>query len=320
MKLYNFLDYENISVYGDIHGAFKTLFFDLLDKKRISRFLKTINKKKTNTKSIFVVAGDCTFGFNKLEYYNTLFKKYNEIFHDLNIHVLFIRGNHDDPSYFAEEKINFSNIKTIPDYSVIQTAKHNTLCVGGGISIDRSWRKEQETLLNRYKTDKTKKIYWENEQIIFDKDKLQELIDNNIMIDSIITHSSPSFAFPKKKEFIDDWIKIDNELKQDIKIERETLTKIYDFLNEHKMPPYIWMHGHFHKSNCACITPKNSDKQVKIISLDDNFTKFSLNDPFFQQEKNSIESCATNTIKINIDDFQPFFYDIIDIGQNNGRQ
>lgn len=47
----------------------------------------------------------------------------NEFLSKTDTTLIFVRGNNDDPSFYNEKKIDFSHIKTIPDYSVIITKK-----------------------------------------------------------------------------------------------------------------------------------------------------------------------------------------------------
>ena len=154
---------KSIFVCGDIHSEFDTFFNKIKRGLKIKK-LKDVkedvhplveeerNAKSTESypfgfgydspfskcreygcenysDSLIVVCGDCGFGFNKAQYYFDLLGKANELFATTNTHLLFVRGNHDDPSYFDGETINLSNIKAIPDYSIVITSKYNTLCV-----------------------------------------------------------------------------------------------------------------------------------------------------------------------------------------------
>ena len=162
---------------------------------------RNYNRNGLYNNSVIIVAGDCGFGFSKLEYYNDILTKANELFFNTNTHIIFVRGNHDDPKYFNEELINFSNIKTVQDYSVIKTMFLTTLCIGGAVSVDRLWRKQQEIRLNRYSKSKRHRLYWEGEECFLNENIIQELDDNNIKIDSVVTHTCPSFCLPIFKAF-----------------------------------------------------------------------------------------------------------------------
>lgn len=328
MKVYDYNNY-NLFVIGDIHGEFKRFFNKI--KSGTSKDNEIVeednplvkdefNEKKIKVKlmkgaintiyenSIIVVSGDCGIGFNKEKYYYDLFVKYNEIFSKTNTIILFIRGNHDDPSYFNGEKINFSNIKAIPDYSVLITNNNITLCIGGAISIDRVWRKQQEAIINKYKKDYKRKLYWEDEKCVYDKDLIDEIINNNIKIDSIISHSSPKFAFPSDKPNSINWFKLDSSLKNDIEDERDTLSKIYNHLSNSNLNIKFWCHGHFHEYN---VDYKNiNNKKIAIISLSDDYNVISPNETL------SFLELKEKSPKLNTS-FKPIFFDMHDISASS---
>lgn len=282
MNLYSHLDINKFIVVGDIHGEFKQFFHkirinsidkveeiekeSLLDSKTMEEFepylenvpssisrkffdygydLRQYGRYSINN-CLIIVSGDCGFGFEKEEYYHQIFNKYIKLLEKNNIYVYFIRGNHDNPSYFEEQKINYERIKTIPDYSVIQIENKNILCVGGGISIDRSWRKQEEFRINKYKKNNKKVLYWENEAPLYCQEKLEEIIQNNININTIISHTSPYFVFPTQKDGLKEWARVDNKLYNDVEKERYTLNNVLDFLLGNKQKIENWYYGHFH--------------------------------------------------------------------------
>lgn len=234
VKLYELNNYKKLIAVGDIHGDFKT-------------FANKIYSKSLNN-TLFIVCGDCGFGFNKFEYYNIELTKLSKKLITKNNGIIFIRGNHDDPSYFENELINFDNIKTIPDYSVIHTCDKYILCVGGAISIDRKWRLQQEIILNIHNPNKAthKKIYWDNEQVVYDEDKLNEIAEAKLPISIVCTHSAPSFCPPKDKNDIEAWLIQDNELEKDLEIERGNLDKLFEFCKKN-FNINKWAYAHFHK-------------------------------------------------------------------------
>lgn len=195
--------------------------------------------------SIVFVAGDCGFGFNKEKYYLDILERYNKILGYNNAVVIFVRGNHDDPSYFDGERINFSNIKAVPDYSIIEIKDKTILCVGGAISTDRTWRSEQEKRINRFSSSKVKRLYWDGEAPVFDGDKLNEVVNNTEKIDYIISHTAPSFASPVEHSGIQEWSEKDPNLKKDVSNERLVMDKIFEFLRDNNRKPSYWAYGHF---------------------------------------------------------------------------
>lgn len=313
MNIYSHTDIKNLFIVGDIHGEFKQLFHKIkthsiskTDKDEQERYVDvdTLEKLESYLEDmpsyisgefynysygigvylgklqdcIIIVAGDCGFGFNKEEYYHQIFKKYHETLEKNNIHIYFVRGNHDDPSYFNEKKIDYEFIKTIPDYSIISVNDSNILCVGGGLSIDRIWRKQQEVRINKYKKTIQKKLYWENEMPFFSKEKMDEINESGVKINIVVSHSSPHFVFPHKKDSLSYWAKLDKDIYIDSENERNVLTSVYEFLITNKHPLKSWYYGHFH---CHNVSEKH---KIKFYALNElGFAKVDLNN---EEEEN----------------------------------
>ncbi len=230
IKTYSYPEARSIVVCGDIHGEFNTLIYKLC-----------IQYGMTDT--LLIVAGDCGFGFEKPEYYENVFHHNSARFTKANNWIAMVRGNHDDPAYFNEERISHQRFRTIPDYSIVQVCGHNILCVGGAVSIDRSIRKEHDS---RNQSSDTAS-YWSDEMPIFDGPKLTE-IDRQFKIDSVITHTAPSFCEPLSKAGLSGWAERDAELLTDCEKERETMDRLFEHLKAAGHPLSHWYYGHFHQS------------------------------------------------------------------------
>lgn len=222
---------------------------DMMPKNMYSDFTIKAKDLSHYSDAIFISAGNNQIGFNSDSYYEKVFGKMNEILAKNNTTLLFIRGNNDDPSFFREEKINFSNVKTIPDYSVIKTKYGNILCVGGGLSVDRVWRKKQQDRLSSISSNKKKALYWKDEMPIFDEDKMNELSESRIKISGVVSHVAPTFAFPDIADSLDDWCSKDADLAHDIENERLVMDKIYDALRSMRNRPSFWFYGHYKVDN-----------------------------------------------------------------------
>lgn len=254
IKTYNFSG-KRVYVVGDIHGHFAILSNKVKELKI--------------TDSVIIFAGDIGLGFEKYEHYNQIFPKINKVMKERNVTLLFVRGNHDSFSYFENELINYSNIKSIPDYSVVNmhqdwdydmkdSPKFSILCVGGGVSIDRLHRLNAEEAsamqyqyyhLNATKEEidmHRKKLYWSNELPFFNIDKLDEITKKGYNIEYVVTHSSPDFCYPFNKNGIKYWFKIDENLEDDVNYERKVMTNIYNYLIKNKHILKGWAYGHFH--------------------------------------------------------------------------
>ncbi|MEE0236908.1 MAG: metallophosphoesterase [Bacteroidales bacterium] len=124
MKIFEYNEAKQVVVCGDIYGAFETIVFKVCVQYGM-------------TDTLIIVAGDCGFGFERPNHYINLYNGLADRLKKANNWIVFVRGNHDDPSYFQEEKICYERFRCVPDYSVIQACGLDILCVGGGVSIDR---------------------------------------------------------------------------------------------------------------------------------------------------------------------------------------
>ena len=233
-KLMNYtVELNNIYIFGDLHGRFGDVIFNI--------------KKYDIKDSILIYCGDIGIGFHKKEYYDNIFKKINKLCRERNIYIFFIRGNHDDPSYFNSGLYKTGRVITVHDWSVIKTINHNILCVGGAISIDRTYRKMRMNgdmiLKNRYNSSDIRKEYWGDEAPYIDKDILYNLKN----IDIVCTHTCPNFCYPHTKEGIIKYLISDPLLEQDIDNERNIMTNIYNTLKENNNPLKYWIYGHYHQ-------------------------------------------------------------------------
>lgn len=306
MTIYDYKDYELFCI-GDIHGEFKRLFnvIKMYSPKQMNG--KKVRNEEKGRKIVFIVCGDCGLGFNKHAYYDELFSKFNRELEALDFVLLFVRGNHDDKSYYDGEKINYSRIKAIPDYSVVITSSLTTLCIGGAISFDRTWRIQQEAIINRYKPkDSKKKIFWEDERIVYDEDKLNEIMHNGLKIDSVITHALPSEFTYQSLEKGNKWFLVDPKLKDDFESEKTEITKIIQFLLSNNCDITIWVNGHIHRDVAKVVDLKEGMKTY-WKSLSDNINGFNMS-----RAKNEImsirrESLKKDDEKTDKESFNPFF-------------
>ncbi len=230
--------YTSFCVCGDIHGEFKTLAYHLSQQKIEN--------------AVIVVAGDCGIGFEKENYYLRIYDKVSRTLKERNNFLLLIRGNHDNPEYFSDGKIDFPLMKTLPDYSILRFSEKHVLCIGGAISIDRKYR-QGKMWLDKMKGRTIRPLYWENESVIFSETTLDEISKNGIKIDCVISHTFPSFCSPVSKSSIECWLSEDPELDSDLILERAIMDKIYTRLIDDGHPLQNWVYAHFHNSNTEFI-------------------------------------------------------------------
>lgn len=246
---------DNVYCIGDIHGDFESIIGWI--------------KRYDLTNSALLFCGDVGFGFNKQEYYNQIITKIKKECQKRGVYCLFIRGNHDAPEYFNGDLFKRGFVLTLQDYTVIEFYEtydvdyvkkpHKTvLCVGGATSVDRSHRWEvMKSNAEEYKRwhfgisyedalKKCNKVYWENEQPVYDEDKLNEITDNNIKIEYVCTHTCPSFCEPIGKNNIQYWLDKDEYLSMDLDNERQVMDNLHSYLISHNHPIKTWYYGHYH--------------------------------------------------------------------------
>lgn len=235
LHTYTFPEAKSIVICGDIHGEFNSLIYKMCIQYQL-------------TDTLLIVAGDCGFGFEKPGYYEQVFNRNSSRLSKSNNWIVMMRGNHDDPSYFSEEKISHHRFRTVPDYSVIQACGHNILCVGGAVSIDRTYRIDNDS---RHSASSVAS-YWEDEKPIFDEDALNT-IGQRLKIDTVITHTSPSFCELISKSGLLEWAERDSTLLADCDNERRIMDHIFEYLKANNHPLEHWFYGHFHQSWSSCI-------------------------------------------------------------------
>lgn len=208
---------------------------------RLKKMPKMIDCGYNLTGAVIIVDGCNGFGERDLKYYHDKLEMFNKVLADNNTHVLFMRGN-DDPKYFEDALIDLSNIKTIQDYSVIKLSKFNCLCIGGRVSLDRTWRMEQEKRVGR-------KMYWENERMQYNEEDIDKIL-KEYNIACVVTASCPSFAYPGMNSFKHStWASKDKTVIKDITEERVIMDKIYNKIVENNKKPYVWAYSRFKISN-----------------------------------------------------------------------
>lgn len=338
MKSYNFKNIDKIFAIGGMHGNYKEIFDSLKGflivkpedaspthpkelertlrrnkgmyanledaKKDLARKLKKMSSSMSNPAnrvvkgSLIVVLGDNGFGTASEAKIIKFLTDKNKILAYNNINVVFIRGNNDDPSYFDGEKINFSNIKAVPDYSVLETKNKNILCVGGAISADRTWKKEQEKRVS-------KKLFWESEAPVFNPELIKEAVEKFKHIDYVLSHSAPSFLnVGVDTSNIKDWEEKDKGLQKDIDNERTCMDKVFECLRDNGSKPLFWGFGHFRNE----LTEKRSNTIfVSFINpgihrtIDDEINFVAISEMTSKMMPKKGKSLKSNTITISAD-------------------
>ena len=247
------LDYDSTIMLGDIHGTFEA----------ISKFIIDNDIRDT----VLIQVGDFGVGFGDNENTFIRLNVLNKTLEDRNCTVVAIRGNHDDPSWF-NVRWDFSHILLASDYTVLETRNRTFLLVGGAISIDRKMR-------IAYDKDSTYKTYWSGEAFEYNGTLLDAIFESDVNIDTVVTHSSPYYAYPYSDSILQEWYAQDSNLYDDIKAERNDLNKLYDKLST-KYNIKEWYYGHYHSAQTTLY----------------NDTKFVLLDMYRRFGDNSKWSCT----------------------------
>lgn len=251
---YTLLKFENQPVYciGDLHGAWN--------------LLKQFIEEKDIENCIIIICGDIGIGFEHNEVTSKKLEVLNKFLKLRDITLIGFRGNHDNPFLFnrkiedvdKNELFWYSNLKLVPDYTVIQVNGKNLLLIGGATSIDRLMRMESyhERILKLRQAypilteDAAKEIivpsYWDNEIPFVKEDIIEKLREDGILITHVITHTCPSFAYPRHKNNIKIWLENDDLLEGDLNYERSVMDNIYSFLLDNFHPLEEWVYGHYH--------------------------------------------------------------------------
>ena len=211
--------------WGDIHGKWEVL----------------VDKKYADCNILQV--GDFNMGFNsndieRLGYLNDFLSNHN-------IFLYIIRGNHDDPFYFSGDFLNkWSNIKLLPDYTILDYYGKIILCVGGAISINRMVEIELQKKTGLVRWFSGEKFNYRNDVVID--------IASTYNIDVVVTHSSPMSFYPDNSggypDIVSQYFEKDPCLISELNEERNVHQIFLDTLISVGNKPKQWIYGHFHTS------------------------------------------------------------------------
>ena len=223
---------REIYVMGDIHGEFQEAY------------------ARNVQHACIILAGDCGFGFHHYKYYTEcMYRKAGKWLERNDNIIICVRGNHDNPAYYEGKLFYKKRMMCVPDYTVVKGYHHTILCVGGAISIDRTYRIDMQSL-----RPGEPQYWWEDEAPVLSPEKLREITDAGYRIDTVVTHSCPDFCYPMDKgatnSTLSHWLLVDPTLRSDLLNERSVMTELYHLLtDEYDHPLKRWMYGHYHASH-----------------------------------------------------------------------
>lgn len=211
---------KDILFLGDIHG----------------RFIKVMNDiKKYQFENIIIIqVGDFGIGFRPTILEQKDLNELNNVLNEKNIDMFVIRGNHDNPKFWTEERVVYSNIRLVKDYEVLDINQEKFLLVGGAYSIDRDERKEGVDFWNG-DIYKDKDLYWKDE--IFAYIPLSVIHLRNI--NYVVTHTAPMIVPPYNSK--------SKKWGNEVSNERIYMSNMFNDIRENNNIKK-WFHGHFHES------------------------------------------------------------------------
>lgn len=220
--------YDKKYLLGDIHGYWSVIVNHLVynDEKNIA----------------YIQVGDFGIGFYEDE--PDKLKQLDDMLNDYESDLYVMRGNHDNPAWFKDGgndkitdiKAGLKRIIFIQDYTVLNIDFENILFVGGAVSIDR-----------RPRMMDIRESWWVDEIFVLDEEKLKGFEN----IDRVITHTAPDFCEPRGfNSLVYGYAAYDMGLLQDLKIERDLITKMANILMLNGKNPKLkgWYYGHFHNN------------------------------------------------------------------------
>lgn len=232
----NVIDIQDRDIYvmGDIHGEFQVAY------------------ARNVQHACIILAGDCGFGFHHHKYYTgCMYPKALKWLEKNDNIIVCVRGNHDNPAYFKGKLFYEKRMMCVPDYTIVKGYHHTILCIGGAVSIDRTYRHDLNALRPNGPF-----YWWQGEEPVLDTDKIREITEAGFRIDTVVTHTCPDFCYPMNKGMTNStlvhWLQVDPTLKFDLLGERGVMTELYHWLvDEYDHPVKRWMYGHYHASHKA---------------------------------------------------------------------
>lgn len=220
---------------GDLHGNFSL----------IHQYVKNYDIKDAH----IIQVGDFGVGFALLDKERRALGMFHDLFVKNNVIVWAIRGNHDFKPYFDNDPFGFSNIRLVPDYTVLELEGKKILCVGGAVSVDREWRYTGAQRRGEFDVVPGQS-WWKDEVFVLEKEKVVDLKGINI----VVTHTCPSYCPPDNTfgfgSFVEGIIRDtgDVELKTDLNVERQAMNDLFHYLKINGNNIDNHYYGHYHKS------------------------------------------------------------------------
>lgn len=156
-----------------------------------------------------------------------------------------IRGNHDDPSWFAGDN-RLGNLRLEPDYTVVESGGLRYLLCGGATSIDRAYLRDR--MLTAEVMGARDPCYWESERF----SHRPHMLEGVGRVDVVVTHTAPEWCHPDATlgfgQFVKRFFESDPRLEHDLRTERMAVSSFFRQLEESGAGTRAHFYGHFHES------------------------------------------------------------------------
>ena len=323
MKTYNFTSFSKLFVSDNIAGSLDTKvnrivdvgknkpcnnympqeLHELLNAKRKAKknfygsFKSPITNKSKFSDSVFIINGNC--GIEKIS--EEQLKNANDLLQKENIVMLLIRGVTEDPSWFAEEKINMSNIILLQDNCIVNVGNKKLFCTGGGVSVNRKWKIKNDERFD-------KKTYFENEFPVFNSEIKEELLSSidEGGIDVVISFESPTFVSRNTlKGVVGSWCDDDSSLLNDVLASKSIINDIYLCFYAKSALPSYWLVNALHSS-----VYQNQVNNINFIGASNEF--FDLGSIISLERDKNVRKNVKYKMKVDISDIEESLKGITD--------
>ena len=263
MNRIQYKDVRAIAVVPSTYGTVKYLIgdFNTLKKKQEnldsyesavkiqddsmeSRVLKKIRKYPSSPQcrllstvqqnTLYIINGGMELNTSSIEQLIHSFASINDWLEKNNIHIGIIRGTNDDPSLFNRKPIHFSNVKMYDDCTIASIEDKNILCIGGGCSIDKSWK------INKEKYSAYRMYYAIDEHPTFSLCDIENFLKEND-VTLVVSALAPTFVGESYSSMKSNkWLKNDNEGLEEISAQRIRMDELYTLMIKNGICPKRW--------------------------------------------------------------------------------
>jgi len=148
------------------------------------------------------------------------------------VKFVILRNSLTNPELF-QDVMDFDKVILVPDFTIVTVGNFNVLCIGGSITNNRQWKKNN---IRRKSV-----IYFEDEAPYFDDDAVNEMCqDKDMRIHIIVSNMSPTFIGEDVYTFIGKWAENDKTLFDDVMNAKLKFDTMLQMFRKNNKLPYIW--------------------------------------------------------------------------------